>query len=247
MTTPQESLDDPAGSIEPIDDNLTSALARHSVELPAEQAELLDRYRGLLWQWNERLNLTRHTTYEKFVGRDVIDSRQLAEYLEPGDRILDVGSGGGVPGLLLAILRPDVEVTVSEATGKKARVLDEIVAELRLPVRVYHGRAEQAVAEGGLFEAVTVRAVASLDKLLTWFAPHWDSIGRLLVIKGPAWVEERREARRRHLLDGLELRRAAQWQIPGNDHPSVLLQIRVPPGGASAPRRQGQQSRQGRR
>jgi len=56
----------------------------------------LERYATRLWDWNTRLNLTRHTTYEKFVSRDLIDSLQLSQLLEPDERVLDVGTGGGV-------------------------------------------------------------------------------------------------------------------------------------------------------
>src|ERR671919_480947 len=91
----------------PESDTLAAALARHDITLPAEQAALLDRYCRLLWEWNEKLNLTRHTDYEKFVSRDLADSLELAKHLKPGEEVLDVGSGGGVPGIVLAIVRPD--------------------------------------------------------------------------------------------------------------------------------------------
>ena len=55
-------------------DTLTAALARHSLQLPAEQVAQLEKYARLLWEWNEKLNLTRHTDFEKFVGRDLVDS-----------------------------------------------------------------------------------------------------------------------------------------------------------------------------
>src|SRR5689334_10945166 len=96
-------------------DTLTAALARHSIELEADQIESLDRYCRALWEWNEKLNLTRHTDYEKFVARDVVDSMALEQFLDAGERVLDVGTGGGVPGVVLAIVRPDLEVTLSES------------------------------------------------------------------------------------------------------------------------------------
>ena len=111
-------------------DTLSAALARHQIELPEAQVALLDRYVRLLWDWNEKLNLTRHTDYEKFASRDVVDAQQLSKLLAAGETVLDVGSGGGAPGLLLAILRGDVTVHLTEATGKKARVLEQMVAEL---------------------------------------------------------------------------------------------------------------------
>src|SRR6187401_3195731 len=96
----------------PAEETLSAALARHGLTLPAEQVAQLDRYCRLLWEWNDKLNLTRHTDYEKFVSRDLIDSLELAKLLRPGEEVLDVGTGGGVPGIVLAILRPDLKVTL---------------------------------------------------------------------------------------------------------------------------------------
>jgi len=178
----------------------------------------------LLWQWNERMNLTRHTTLEKFVTRDVVDSLQLAELLDKGERVLDVGTGGGVPGVVLAIVRPDLKVSLSESTQKKAHAVEEMVAELGLPVRVYACRAED-VLEMSTFDTLVARALAPLAKVLIWLKPHWESFDRLLMIKGPSWTDERSEARHVNLLKHLELRKAATYQTPRTGAESVILQI----------------------
>src|SRR5690606_27622529 len=112
----------------------------HGYEMPDPMAEQIEQYARLLWQWNEQVNMTRHTTWELFVGRDLRDCLQLAELIMPGEEVLDLGSGGGVPGIPLAILRPDVKVSLAESVGKRARILDEMVSELSLPVSVYAAR-----------------------------------------------------------------------------------------------------------
>ena len=208
----------------PEEPTLAEMLAIEGIALEPAQVELLDRYRQLLWQWNEMMNLTRHTTIEKFVNRDVVDSLQLAQLLEKGERVLDVGTGGGVPGVILAIVRPDLKVSVCESTQKKAHAVEEMVAELGLPVKVYACRAED-VLEMATFDTLVARALASLSKVLTWFKPHWDAFDRLLLIKGPSWVEERGDARHNHLLHGLELRKAATYQAPRTGAESVILKI----------------------
>jgi 16S rRNA (guanine527-N7)-methyltransferase len=209
---------------QPEPDALHKLLAAESIEVSDDQLVFLDRYRQLLWSWNERLNLTRHTTLEKFVGRDVVDSFELSKLLGRGERVLDVGSGGGVPGVLLAILRPDLSVALSESTQKKARALEAMVGELGLNAPVYATRAED-VLEINTFDTLVARGLASLPKVLTWLAPHWEAFDQLLLVKGPKWVDERSEARQHGLLRGLELRKAAAYQTPLTGAESVILKI----------------------
>ena len=206
------------------DDTLTAALGRHQIGLPAPQVALLEQYCQLLWAWNDKLNLTRHTDYEKFVARDVVDSLAIAGFLDPGERILDVGTGGGVPGVVLAVVRSDLKVSLAESVAKKALAVSDIVARLGLPVPVLHARAEDVVGDHR-FTTLVIRAVARLEKLLEWFRPRWNAFGRLLVLKGPSWVEERGEARHRGLLKSLALRKLASYPLPGTESESVLLQI----------------------
>ncbi len=206
-------------------DKLHDALTRHGIEVPAACIDKLDHYCRLVWKLNETINLTRHTTFDLFVTRDVLDASQLANLMNAGEEILDIGTGGGVPGLLIAMLRPDVQVSVCESVGKRAAVVDSIVDELQLPVPVYPERAECVLADFR-YSSVTARAVGPMWKILTWLQPHWQSIGRLLLIKGPRWVEERGEARHRGLFADLELRRVTSYPTPGRDAESVILSIR---------------------
>jgi len=205
-------------------DDLAAALAEHSIALPDEQVALLRRYCTLLWEWNAKINLTRHTDYRKFVARDLVDSLAFAEFLQPGERILDVGTGGGVPGIPLAVLRPDLSVSLSESVGKKARAVADMVDRLGLAVPVYEARAEDLLGSWQC-NTLVARAVARLAKLLRWLRPHWNSFDRLLILKGPAWVEERGEARHLGLLRDLALRKLASYPLPGTDSESALLQI----------------------
>ncbi len=209
----------------PAADTLSAALVRHRIELSPDRVVALDRYAQQLWDWNGRLNLTRHTDYEKFVARDVVDSMQLALLLEQGEHVLDVGTGGGVPGAIVAIVRPDLKVSLCESIGKKAKAVEAIISEAEINATVYHARAE-VLLETKRFDTLMIRAVAPLTKLLRWFKPHWAQIGRLLVVKGPHWLEERGESRHLGLLKGLELRKKAVYPLPETESESVILEIR---------------------
>jgi 16S rRNA (guanine527-N7)-methyltransferase len=211
--------------VAPSPDNLTTAMARYRIELPEPEVNLLEQYCRLLWEWNTKLNLTRHTDYEKFVARDLVDSLAFVEFLRLGERILDVGTGGGVPGVVLAIVRGDLDVSLCESVGKKARAVGEIVEKLGLAVPVYHARAEALLVQQ-TYDTLVIRALARLRKLLEWLQPHWGAFDRMLVLKGPSWVEERGEARHYGLLRDLALRKLTSYVIPDTGSRSVLLQIR---------------------
>jgi len=210
--------------VNPPDENLAVALARHQIELPPPQVALLQQYCGLLWDWNTKINLTRHTDYEKFVARDLVDSLAFAEFLQPKEKVLDVGTGGGVPGVVLAIVRSDLELALCESVGKKARVVADIVDRLGLKTPVVHARAEDLLVDHR-YNTLVIRAVARLKKLLEWFRPHWKAFDRLLVLKGPSWIAERGEARHYGLLHDLALRKLTSYPLPGTESESVLLQI----------------------
>lgn len=205
-------------------ETLVAALAQHQIVLPEGQVAQLDRYCQLLWQWNEKINLTRHDTYEKFVSRDLVDSLAFGQFLGQGETVLDVGTGGGVPGVVLAIVRPDLKISLCESVGKKARAVAEMVAQLNLNVPVYSSRAEEILNDVS-FNTLVIRAVARLEKLLRWFRPHWQHCDRLLILKGPGWVEERGEARHLGLMNKLALRKLTSYPLPGTESESVLLQI----------------------
>jgi len=210
--------------VNPSDENLAAVIARHQIDLPPAQIALLERYCQLLWDWNTKINLTRHTDYEKFVARDLIDSLAFLPFLQQGEKVLDVGTGGGVPGVILAIVRPDLRISLSDSVGKKAKVVADIVEKLGLPVPVINARAED-ILSAEHFDTLVIRAVAKLKKLLEWFKPHWQSFNRLLVLKGPSWIDERGEARHYGLFHDLALRKLASYPLPDTDSESVLLQI----------------------
>ncbi|MEM7474274.1 MAG: 16S rRNA (guanine(527)-N(7))-methyltransferase RsmG [Planctomycetota bacterium] len=207
---------------------LQEAIEREQLDVDAACLPQLDAYCQALWEWNEKINLTRHTNYDLFVRRDLLDSVLLAKHLKPEEEVLDVGTGGGVPGLLLAILRPDLEVSVCDSVEKKTKVVQDIVSRLDLSIPVY-GKRVQLVIEDLRFHSLVTRAVGSIAKLLGWLEDHWLGFDRLLAIKGPKWVDERSEARHRGLLANLELRKVDSYPMPGTESESVILQINRKP------------------
>ncbi len=219
---------------EEVSSSLEEAISKcQLVDVPADRFETIDRYCKALWSMNEKINLTRHTNYDLFVRRDLLDSYQLAKLLQENEEILDVGTGGGVPGVLVAILRPDVQVSLCDSVQKKAKAVSTIITELDLPIPVYE-QSVQAVLEDFTFDSLTSRAVGSLTTLCNWFQDRWHCFGRMLAIKGPKWVEERGEARHRGLLKEVRLRKLASYPMPGTESSSVILELRRQVGATGA-------------
>ncbi len=203
---------------------LQEAAERVGIDLPGETLVKLEEYCTALWEWNTKINLTRHTTFDLFARRDLLDSVKLAEHLSEDEEVLDIGTGGGVPGIPLAILRPDLTVSLCDSVAKKSKVANAIVKSLGLPVAV-HATRVQDVLEDLRFNSLVTRAAGSISQLLGWLGEYWMSCDRLLAIKGPRWLEERGEARHRGLMHDIELRRIATYSMPGTESESVILQM----------------------
>lgn len=121
--------------------------------------------------------------------RHLINCAQVAPAFAHGSRVCDVGSGAGLPGVVLALVRPDLEITLLEPLLRRATFLHEVVAELSLErVRVVRGRAEEHAGAG--FDAVTARAVAPLDRLVRVALPLCRPGGTLVAMKGTGAAEE---------------------------------------------------------
>lgn len=137
-------------------------------------------------------NLLSPRGLQELEARHFPEALHFSARLPDGPRLLDVGSGGGLPGMVIAIRRPDLEVHLLEATRKKVDFLRETAAQLDLPVEVHHGRAEDLARGplGGSFDLVTARAVAPLERLIPWTAPYLRAGGQVHAIKGEQWREE---------------------------------------------------------
>jgi 16S rRNA (guanine527-N7)-methyltransferase len=172
-------------------------------DLDDTQREQLRRYRDLLLERNARTNLTAIRDPEGVDRRLVAESLRLLPALDaataPGDEAIDIGTGGGIPGLPLAIVRPDLRWTLVDATAKKVAFLQDVVNELTLPnVVLYHGRIEELAHEPhlrGRYSVLTARAVSSLPALLELGLPMIRTGGTLLLPKGPDIADELSAAR----------------------------------------------------
>lgn len=167
---------------------------RAGVRLEVDQHEMLRRYIDLLLEANQRMNLTRLASREQAAVGHIGDALTVLPFLpRTPHRLVDIGSGGGVPGIPLAIVRPDVQVVLVESTGKKAKFLQHTIETLELSNVLVDPHRAELVGQSELREAFDVavaRAVATLDWLAEWCLPLIKVGGLMLAMKGPKVQEE---------------------------------------------------------
>jgi 16S rRNA (guanine527-N7)-methyltransferase len=155
----------------------------------------LDRYRLMLEDWNGRLNLVGPSALASFWPRHALDSAQLLRLAPDALRWADLGTGAGLPGLILAIMlktRPGARIHLVETLAKRCRFLEAVVEALDLPAEVINGRAEAIPLA---VDVVTARAVAALPRLLTFAHPCLKAGAVGLFLKGRTAQSELDEAR----------------------------------------------------
>ncbi|MBD8709646.1 MULTISPECIES: 16S rRNA (guanine(527)-N(7))-methyltransferase RsmG [unclassified Pseudomonas] len=170
-------------------EELTLGARELGVELSESQHRQLLAYLALLIKWNKAYNLTAVRDPDEMVSRHLLDSLSVVRFIE-GERQLDVGSGGGMPGIPMAILFPEMKVTVLDSNGKKTRFLTQVKLELALTnLEVIHSRAEAFQPELP-FNGIISRAFSSLEDFTQWTRHMGDGETRWLAMKGLHPVDE---------------------------------------------------------
>lgn len=186
---------------------------------PAQQQQLLG-YLDLLVKWNKAYNLTAVRDINEMVSRHLLDSLSIVPFID-GETWLDVGSGGGMPGIPLAIMFPDAHFTLLDSNGKKTRFLTQVVMSLKLPnVTVVNSRAESFHVEQ-FFSGIISRAFSSLADFVGLTKHLADGNTKWFAMKGLYPVEELQS-----LPDTFKVDANHQLTVPNCDGQRHLLIIK---------------------
>ncbi len=207
--------------IERLRQRLVAGVAALRIELPEAAIERLLAYVQMLARWNATYNLSAVRDIDEMVTRHLLDSLAALPYVR-GETLIDLGSGGGLPGIPFAIAAPGRAVTLVDSNGKKTRFLRAAVRELKLDnVRVLESRVETVE---GTYHCVTARAFASLADMLGWGARLLAPDGIWLALKGRFPDEELAG-----IPAGFEVDRIEPLRVPGLDaerHVVVIKRVR---------------------
>jgi 16S rRNA (guanine527-N7)-methyltransferase len=202
-----------------------------NLTLTAQQQEQFAQYAHELLDWNTRMNLTAITDPHMVEVRHFLDSLSLVSILsfDDGDKLIDVGTGAGFPGLALAIAFPHLKVTLLEATNKKLVFIQHVVTTLGLDnVKTVHGRAEdigQLTQHRAIYDIVTARAVARLPILLEYMLPLAKVNGFCVAMKGNTAESEIQDSREALRVLGGEVQPLAEISLPQVEDKHYLVTV----------------------
>jgi 16S rRNA (guanine527-N7)-methyltransferase len=212
--------------------DIENRLERNGIQAAPDLAEKLNIYLLLLKEWNSRMDLTSVAEDDETVDRHFIDSLTVLKtgMLPETGSLIDVGTGAGFPGLVIAMARPELQVTLLDAQQKRLTFLQAVCEATGIVnTKLVHARAEDGARKKDLreqFDIAVARAVAPVDILSEYLLPYVRTGGYALCWKGPALKDELESGRRAvHLLGG-RLEMPVRCPVEGRDWEHMILPIR---------------------
>lgn len=224
-------------------ERLRRSAAKLDFELTFEQLEKLDVYSHLLVEWNAHTNLTAITEPEEIEQKHFLDCMLAAKACEDAGSVIDVGTGAGFPGMVIAIMRPELDVTLMDSLEKRLRFLDELARKTGVSCKTLHSRAEDAGHLPELrerFDRTTARAVAPLNILCEYLLPLTAVGGRMLAMKGKMAAAELEQATKAIKSLGGELADTKEYTLPCGDSRTIIVIEKSEPTDARFPRKPAQ-------
>ena len=200
--------------------NLINSSNELGIKLNEKQINNFEEYMKLLIEWNKKINLTAITTPEDIVLKHFIDSLTILKYIKKEEKLIDVGTGAGFPGIPLKIANPELEVYLADSLNKRINFLNIVIDELNLNnIKTIHTRIEdlgQKKEYREQFDVVTSRAVASFNILLEYMLPLLKIGGKGICMKGSN-IEEINNSKNALEILGGEIEKIEELELPFSD------------------------------
>lgn len=201
-------------------EELEIASKQIEIELTKEQIEKYYKYMNLLLEWNEKINLTAITEPKEIILKHFIDSLTITKYIKDNEKLIDVGTGAGFPGIPLSIVKENTNIVLLDSLNKRINFLEEVKQNLKLKnITTIHGRAEEFgknKKERESYDIATSRAVAPLNILLEYLLPLVKVGGKAICMKGPN-IEEIENAKNALEILGGQIEKVEEIILPNSD------------------------------
>ena len=200
------------------------------IELSEKEQDNFYNYMKLLLDWNEKINLTAITEPKEVITKHFVDSLSITPYINENDRILDIGTGAGFPGIPLKIVLEKNEITLLDSLNKRINFLNEVIEKSDLKnIQAIHGRAEEFNKIDGnreSYDIVVSRAVAKLNVLLEYMLPFVKLNGRCICMKSADIDEELKEAENAIKILGGEIEKIDEITLKNTDIKRKIIVIK---------------------
>lgn len=192
-----------------------------NINLTENQIEKFYKYMELLLEWNKKINLTAITDEDEIILKHFIDSLTVLKYINENDKIIDVGTGAGFPGIPIAIMMPNVKITLLDSLNKRINFLNEVIRELDLKnIETIHSRSEDCgkdILFREKYDIALARAVANLSTLSEYLLPFIKIDGKMICMKGSEIEEELKNAEYAIKELGGEFVLKDEFELPDSD------------------------------
>ena len=199
------------------------------INFSVEQLEKFYRYMELLIEWNEKMNLTAIIEPNEIILKHFVDSLTIIKYLKNAKTLVDVGTGAGFPGIPVAIMMSNLEITLVDSLNKRLIFLEEVIKELKLTnVKLVHSRAEefgQNKMYREKFDIATSRAVANLSTLSEYLIPLVKINGNIISMKAAQAEEEIEQAKNAIKELGGKINKIKEFNLPQSDIGRTIILI----------------------
>ena len=201
-----------------------------NIKINDEQIKSFEKYMNLLLKWNEKINLTAITQPEEVKLKHFVDSLTVLKYINDDDKVIDIGTGAGFPGIPLKIMKENTKITLLDSLNKRINFLNIVIETLNLRnIQAIHGRAEE-IARNKLYrekyDVAVSRAVANLSTLTEYMLPFVKVGGKCICMKGANVNEELERAQNAIKELGGEIERVDNFYLSDNDNERNIIVIK---------------------
>lgn len=216
---------------------------KNNIQISNEEIEKLYIYMKEILEWNEKVNVTAIKDEKEFIVKHFIDSLTIEKYIANGEKVLDIGTGAGFPGIPIKITKNKSHVDLVDSVNKKLNVIRDIIPKIKVEdIECIHTRAEDLaknVKYRESYDVVTSRAVANLTTLVEYMLPFAKVGGKIICMKGPNVEEELTESKKAISILGGKIEQIENINIDSDYERNIIIIKKEKPTPKQYPRGQG--------